>query len=906
LRPSAPSADPTAFSRRRPLFWAALAFCAGIAAGDACAASLQFAALLCGAAVAIAALLLWLRRKQRNPRAFLSRLLSAAALCAPAAAAGVLLLAWRSSLAEADSLAPFAERRDTMEEPDPRPGTLLRGTILEASASETGVFSRRERLTWTLALTEFGADGEPVRAESGRVRLTLSVPAPSAQLAALAEGDSVELRAWLTPLPEHTLPHGLDYGAFLRRRGIRCLGEPDPASVRILSGPPWWRLDFLLRRSSQHLARRIERLMPDAELEGRPPGSQGALLSALLFGRRERVDVSDRDAFNASGAAHLLAVSGLHLQFLAVALWWIAGRLGISRRRSAWLIVLFSCGYCLLTGAQPPILRATVMIVVYLSAALLWREPDPLSALGAAALLVLCVCPEDLFSAGFQLSLAAVLAILVLYPVLTVLWRTADDGDGLPATEAVLAAPLALRAGPRLALPGKPAVGQRFEALARQALLVSLAAWIGTAPIVAWHMGRFAALSLLVNLVAVPLSSVCMLSGLVALAGSLVCPWLGQVLAWPAWFFVALLQQINETAAALPGACLDVQPRPVLLLAFPAAALVVWGARDAIRGPRPATDAPSPDPLPQEERTGGPRRAAVWIAVCLPLALLAVPWGKMTTRPPGAPSLTVFDLPHGHAALVESPGGAALIDAGGGSAGPLAEALRRGGLRRLDLLVITADEHETLGGAVLLLQRIPARRVFLPRAVQCSPARRELEEFLARAGVPYGAAEGVALGSVALDFRNDGPPPDAPAASESALCVSVSWPGCRTVVAAARSGVALRRLLGAFGNTINREHVPAPVRVGRGDKSFRLRADVLIVKPPARGRWPAETADLMEASGCRVVVAVGRVGGPLCERRSGHPASVASVRQAGSLRIVAGGDDRPALSAFRGGWRVVE
>ena len=90
-----------------------------------------------------------------------------------------------------------------------------------------------------------------------------------------------------------------------------------------------------------------------------------------------RVDASDRESFSINGTAHLLAIAGWHLQFLIFLFWKALGWTGLSRRKSAWLVMLTVCAFCALTGAAVPVVRATVMTVLFFARRRSAAKPTP-------------------------------------------------------------------------------------------------------------------------------------------------------------------------------------------------------------------------------------------------------------------------------------------------------------------------------------------------------------------------------------------------------------------------------------------------------------------------------------------------------------------------------------------------
>ncbi|MCW8133886.1 MAG: ComEC/Rec2 family competence protein, partial [Planctomycetota bacterium] len=532
------------------------------------------------------------------------------------------------------------------------------------------------------------------------------------------------------------------------------------------------------------------------------------------------------------------------VQAIAALLAWMLARAGLSKRRALLTVLALAAAYACFTGAQPPVVRAVLMIAAYAGAFLFYRSQDPLSTLAAAALAILAWSPGDLFLPGFQLSFLAVLALVTLYPTLEAAWLV---WRGLP--EAWIVDP---EEQPRL----------RWERRIRRACFVSLAAWAGTAPAVAWHMGNFTLPSLATNLVAVPLSmfgmaasAVGMLPGLGAAAGVFNLPF-------------DLLLGLNRFVAAFSWASIDV-PAPSVPVCLAYAGVMSWAW------------------LGRAQSATAPR-----LALMLPTAFLALAAGLFFRAAPEAPRVTVLDLSRGRAALVETPAGeAALIDAGGEGQGPrIAESLRRQGLRALAILVITEDEPETLGGVRELLDRMEIRRAVLPRANAPSAALRALETELARRGIPYGppdfSADLRGPGDIRWSFGSDAPPGEAPGSGSEALAVRVGLAGSSVLFAHARSSEGLKRLL--------------------ANHARMLEAQALRIVPGDDGHWPAETALLLARSGARTVVA--GEGGSFPEDGTGLDLSALCAskglrwlapRREGSLRL----GERGALvvEAFRNG-----
>ncbi|MGV3606240.1 MAG: ComEC/Rec2 family competence protein [Planctomycetaceae bacterium] len=132
------------------------------------------------------------------------------------------------------------------------------------------------------------------------------------------------------------------------------------------------------------------------------------LAGAILLGAREQLDSEENDGFLVTGTIHILSISGLHVGILAYG-FWLLFRTGLLPRKASLLLAMAaSLLYAILTGGEPPVIRATIMVQVVCLAMLLSRRPRAASSLALAAIVVLLQNPVALFSARTQLSFLAV------------------------------------------------------------------------------------------------------------------------------------------------------------------------------------------------------------------------------------------------------------------------------------------------------------------------------------------------------------------------------------------------------------------------------------------------------------------------------------------------------------------
>ena len=176
-------------------------------------------------------------------------------------------------------------------------------------------------------------------------------------------------------------------------------------------------LDAVRRRAERGLARGLR-------------GEDAALLRGMVLGQDERLSDAVRDEFQVSGLAHLLAVSGQNVMLLAILVLAAAAAVGLPLRARLALALLLVAAYVPLAGGGPSIQRAGVMGAAGLVAALAGRPASRWYALGLAAAATLALNPLAVLEPGWQLSFAAVIALLAMAPALRELLAPADARPG--------------------------------------------------------------------------------------------------------------------------------------------------------------------------------------------------------------------------------------------------------------------------------------------------------------------------------------------------------------------------------------------------------------------------------------------------------------------------------------------
>ncbi|MEW5911969.1 MAG: ComEC/Rec2 family competence protein, partial [Thermodesulfobacteriota bacterium] len=300
-----------------------------------------------------------------------------------------LLSASRARVLPPEHLARYADRRTH----------VLIADVYSAPEPTT----RNQRLV----LMARRLDGRPA---SGLLRLSLGPGLTSPPV-----GSRVSLRLQLRPITNLANPGGFDYAAYTAGQGLWVRGYAGQAAGLTVQGPgrlPWPRL--AVQRARARLGGLLDQL---------PPGQGRELLRALLLGQRGGLDTPTRDAFGATGTAHLLAISGLHIG-LVWGLAFVLLRLLLTawtRLALAWPVpklaalgaMLPAAAYAALAGGSTPTLRALIMIACLAAALWVDRPYRPAGGLALAALVIGLIWPEAPLTISFQLSFVAVAAILL-------------------------------------------------------------------------------------------------------------------------------------------------------------------------------------------------------------------------------------------------------------------------------------------------------------------------------------------------------------------------------------------------------------------------------------------------------------------------------------------------------------
>jgi competence protein ComEC len=469
----------------------------------------------------------------------------------------------------------------------------------------------------------------------------------------LVIGDQVRITGFLESLPGARNPGEFDYGRYLALNGVQgFMTVRDTNSIVLLSRSGALSLSDLAGRAQKSIYSVFDRYHRQAE---------ASFLKGVVFGYRGDLSAEVKQAFMDTGTIHILAVSGSNVVVVALIFYSLVGFFRVSSRVGTALTLVGLVWYMIITGLSPSVIRATIMAGSILVGTVIGRRGDIYNSLAFAALVMLIWDPLYLLDVGFQLSFAAVLSIVYFYPKLV---------------------PLIER------LPGKLFRLKLVDSTLKL-FAVSVAAQIGTLPFTAYYFGRVSIISVLANLIVVPVSGLNTLLGFATLGSTYISGWCASCYAALNDLLVTLLLRFVMWSASVPFAYVETLGTGVLVtVAYYAVIAVLFN----VQSPR-----------------------VVVGAVCaLLLAMNVSVYANLFGDSARTLTVSAIDVGQGDALLLEFPNGRrALMDTGPaygqGDVGQkvIAPFLKKRGIRNLDAIMLSHPHDDHIGGCVSLLREFP-------------------------------------------------------------------------------------------------------------------------------------------------------------------------------------------------------
>ncbi|MBM2834488.1 MAG: comA [Candidatus Brocadiaceae bacterium] len=344
----------------------------------------------------------------------------------------------------------------------------------------------------------------------------------------LMYGQRAELFGYAFLPKSPTNPCEFDYKSYLRRQmpSVRCLMTVvDTNNIKIRgSSHNNWMYRFIYALNN----------MLNNSIYTHTFSNSAPLISSMLLGNR--VDLSNEtiDNFMKTGIIHFIAISGFNVGIVVFTVLLPLRLFGINQTLSTSIILLVVALYAFLTGLNPPVLRASIMVFIFFCGFLVRRQWDITSGIFAAIFFILARNPADIFNIGFQLSVLATMGIVYgASKIEGALFKTSLFIESLQV---------------------KAERGRLFflKKYLRKSVCISLAAWLATFPLTAYYFHLFTPFIFITNVIVFPLFWIIIVSGIVLLTLGTVCPPMAAVAAWLASNADIVLEALVSRLASIP------------------------------------------------------------------------------------------------------------------------------------------------------------------------------------------------------------------------------------------------------------------------------------------------------------------------------------------------------------------
>lgn len=497
------------------------------------------------------------------------------------------------------------------------------------------------------------------------------------------------------------------YKKYLAQRGIYSL-MAYPYVEFVKAGQGGW-IKTGLFQLRQAAYQRIQDFLPQPE---------AGLLSGILLGIETDIPYELEKAFQDTGTAHVVAISGFNMAILAgiflkgfrkyLSIWW-----------AALLAILVMGLYTVLVGGAPAVARAAVMSCLAMSASLIGRGQSGMYTLALTAAMMCLFNPLLIGDAGFQLSVTATLG-LVLYADRLMNWFRNLAGKILPEQ-----------------------VVERITGPVSDYFLFTLAAQVMTLPVVIYHFERLSLTTLLANPLILPVQPLVMILGGIAVIVGLVIAPLGQLLSYVVWVPLYYTNQIVTWLAGISGGVV-VLGKVSLLTVVTMYLLIIFFAHKK-----------------KDQEFKVQRKPVLMMGVMVAAVFLV--WNAVLLKPDGMLHLWILDDPNAGVVLVQTPGGKRILINAGERANSLSSELNQHLPvleRKLDLALLTYPNAKTYSAYPTILERFQVQQFLWGEEIPDSKTaqtmlevlqERQIESNILAVGQQVDCGDGVMLEKYALE-----------------------------------------------------------------------------------------------------------------------------------------------------------
>jgi competence protein ComEC len=421
------------------------------------------------------------------------------------------------------------------------------------------------------------------------------------------------------------------------------------------------------------------------------PPPYNYLLIGMLLGEKGFIPTDLKEVFAEAGIMHILAVSGLHVGIIAMALLFFLSILRLPKKPKLLILILILIMYASITGFRPSVLRATIMFILLISGKLINRSRNLNISLFFAALLILLSNPLTLYDAGFLLSFIVTFFIINLTPLLQGLFS-------------------------------------KIVVWIRNPLAVSTAAWIGIFPLSAYFFSKVSIISIVSNIFIIPLTGIAVILGFITFFTGMISISLAGIIANINYLVLNLITLMAKSFSSLPFAFIYVaQPSIMVIILYYLMIFFIF------------------EIFYKKTLSQKIKKKAGLIVLSVTLLIIIV----QVFYPADNLKVNFINVGEGDCILIEAPNKINILIDGGGTPQSNFDVgskivipyLRRKGINEIDLLILTHPHLDHLEGLLPVLKELKVAMV-LDSGLTCDSS--EYEEFISiiqAKGIPYHKAK---------------------------------------------------------------------------------------------------------------------------------------------------------------------
>ncbi len=412
-----------------------------------------------------------------------------------------------------------------------------------------------------------------------------------------------------------------------------------------------------------------------------------ALLLGMLLGERTHLPSEVEEVFIEAGIMHLLAVSGLHVGIITLALSIFLNFFHLPRRPKIILTLVLLIMYASITGFRPSVVRASLMFSLLIIGQLINRNRDIYISLFLAAFLILLVNPLTLYDAGFLLSFIITFFVIYLSPIFQELFSEISE---------VISKPLSL----------------------------SLASWVGIFPLSAYFFSKVSLIAIIANIFIIPLASVAVIFGFIIFLVGLISMPLAGLLAYLNYYVLLLINLLAELFSSLPFSYLYMA-QPSLILIFLYYLLVFFIIEIFYR-----------KIFPPKLKI---RSVLALLTTILVIILVQI------FSPSDNLEVNFINVGEGDSILIEAPRKYNILIDGGGTpfsdfdvgSSTVIPYLRREGIDKINLMILTHPDLDHLEGLLPVLEEFKVDMILDSGLAWDIPEYREFISLIKDKNIPY-------------------------------------------------------------------------------------------------------------------------------------------------------------------------